>query len=414
VRIRDDFHKTTIRTLAERANQRCSNPGCQAPTSGPHTISNKSVIVGIAAHICAAAPGGKRYDSQMTAEERSDIQNGIWLCSKCAKLVDSDDRKYTPELLSKWKAGHEEAVSKELETSARTDKLFVEAVAPLGIYEQSTEQESRLEGGINSRHRIVNIPDLVRTGFRPDRVHVILNDQQESLNKQNYRFTEFLNNFVDPRWNDVPRQWRALIAGLPIIGKDIGSESLNSMAVLAGELRPYMSNDLRTMYHRRLRPTVVGILAEVQSFMDDAARAGGLHLAISAGPPTTWRDRLPWGSWGMGRSFQIDDSLLQGRWTYAFPREVIERRIDIGKTWAGFLYDIISRLPDPDRQKGQLLRKLDFVTLTYIWCKTAPQDFRPALTNMTRYPVKASDHTLAGVYKNVKEQLGKAEPERSK
>ena len=31
---------------------------------------NKIINIGVAAHICAAAPGGPRYDSAMTEEER--------------------------------------------------------------------------------------------------------------------------------------------------------------------------------------------------------------------------------------------------------------------------------------------------------------------------------------------------------
>ena len=411
MRNRDDFSKTTIRILAERANQRCSNPDCQRITSGPHSLSSKSSIVGIAAHICAASPGGKRYDPQMTSSERSDIENGIWLCEICAKLVDLDEIKYTAELLKKWKTDHEQAIAQELANSVKTDKRFVEAVARLSIYEQSTEPVQRLEGKVNSKYRMVNASDLVKAGFRPDRVHLILDRQQESLNRNNNRFIEFLNSFVDPRWRDAPWQWRALIAGLPIVGKDVGSQNLNYMAELASELHPYLSQELRTSYHRRLRPIIIGILAEIQSFMDDAARAGGLHLVIGAGPPTTWKDWLPWGSMGLGKSFKIDDSLLQGIWTYSFPQEVIEYKIDISKTWAGFLYDIVSRLPDPDRQKGQLLRKYNLTTMMLIWCYTAPEDFRPALTNITRYPVNTADHTIAALYKTLKENIDKDELE---
>jgi hypothetical protein len=345
----------------------------------------------------------------MTPDERSDIQNGIWLCSTCSKLVDSDEAKYPPEVLRRWKAEHEETVSRELANSALLNKRFVEAVARLSIYEQSAGTRSGLDVKLSSRRNIVSASDLVRTGFRTDRVHLILNDQQESLAKQNYRLTEFLNSIVDPSLHDVPRQWRALIAGLPIVGKDIGSESLNKMAELAAEVHPYLSRDLRTMYHTRLRSTIIGVLAEVQSFIDDSARAGGLPLGISGGPLTTWWDMLPWGSWGLGRSYKVDDSLLQGRWFHIFPREVVEHKIDIARTWAGFLFDVVSRLPDPDRQKGRLLRRLDFMTLMYIWCATAPQDFRPPLTGMVRYPPNSTDHTLAGLYKRMKEQSDVAE-----
>jgi hypothetical protein len=50
----------------------------------PATYSNRDTV-GEAAHISAAAPGGKRYDSSLTPEERRAPSNGIWLCELCAK-----------------------------------------------------------------------------------------------------------------------------------------------------------------------------------------------------------------------------------------------------------------------------------------------------------------------------------------
>jgi hypothetical protein len=117
--------------------------------------------------------------------------------------------------------------------------------------------------------------------------------------------------------------------------------------------------------------------------------------------------------WDSEGSYKLEDSLLQGRWYYGYPEEVMKYNINISKTWSGFLFDIISRLPDPDRQKGQLrehaspLKKYNFMELISIWCATAPQDFQPALTDIVRYPVNSSDHTVAGMYKSLKENFGK-------
>jgi ribosomal protein L37AE/L43A len=46
--------------------------------------------IGVAAHISGAAPGGPRYDASMSSEARKSINNGIWLCANCARLVDGD------------------------------------------------------------------------------------------------------------------------------------------------------------------------------------------------------------------------------------------------------------------------------------------------------------------------------------
>jgi len=52
---RDDFLAKTKRSLAERVGSLCSNPDCQASTSGPQISNEKYMNVGIAAHITAAA-----------------------------------------------------------------------------------------------------------------------------------------------------------------------------------------------------------------------------------------------------------------------------------------------------------------------------------------------------------------------
>ena len=97
--MRDDFDERTKDILALRVGGRCSNPGCQKLTSGPQVDPTKAINIGVAAHIKAASAGGKRYDSSQTSEQRKSIENGIWLCQSCAKLIDSDERKYTVELL---------------------------------------------------------------------------------------------------------------------------------------------------------------------------------------------------------------------------------------------------------------------------------------------------------------------------
>ncbi len=112
---RDDFLKATIEVLAKRVGNRCSNPDCRCPTSGPHTSPGKAVIVGVAAHITAASPGGPRFDGSLSRKQRRGITNGIWLCETCAKLVDSDCARFPVEILREWKERAEEARRCEIE-----------------------------------------------------------------------------------------------------------------------------------------------------------------------------------------------------------------------------------------------------------------------------------------------------------
>ena len=100
---RDDFTKATRDILRARAGDVCSNPGCRVPTSGPAPSPDKVLNGGIAAHITAAAKGGKRYNPSFTPEQRKDPSNGIWLCIKCASMVDKDEFAYSVEYLNNWK-----------------------------------------------------------------------------------------------------------------------------------------------------------------------------------------------------------------------------------------------------------------------------------------------------------------------
>lgn len=107
---RDEFPKSVKLALAQRAGYLCSI--CHALTIGPSEESEDSVnLTGVAAHISAASPGGRRYVATMTPAERSRIDNGIWLCTTHSDLIDGDEVTYTIPYLKKIKKNHEERIS---------------------------------------------------------------------------------------------------------------------------------------------------------------------------------------------------------------------------------------------------------------------------------------------------------------
>lgn len=117
-RNRDDFTEATKRTLALRANYRCSYPGCGKPTSGPSEESPANhVSIGVAAHIHAAAPGGPRYAPEMPSEARAAVTNGVWLCQSHSRLVDGDRIRFTAAKLADMRADHERRVRAEMDGS---------------------------------------------------------------------------------------------------------------------------------------------------------------------------------------------------------------------------------------------------------------------------------------------------------
>jgi hypothetical protein len=113
--MRDDFPLAVKELLAKRVAYHCSNPGCRHVTSGPQENPTRVINIGVAAHITAASPDGPRHDPSLTAEQRGSVDNGIWLCQSCGKLVDNDELRYTVAGLRDWKRVAEASAARDLE-----------------------------------------------------------------------------------------------------------------------------------------------------------------------------------------------------------------------------------------------------------------------------------------------------------
>lgn len=100
---RDDFSPATKRIIERQARGHCSNPACRRLTHAATSDGAGEINIGQASHICAAAPGGPRYDPQMTSDERAAADNGIWLCDVHGRAVDAKDSKFTVGELRAWK-----------------------------------------------------------------------------------------------------------------------------------------------------------------------------------------------------------------------------------------------------------------------------------------------------------------------
>jgi hypothetical protein len=100
----------------QRSGARCARPECGRDTLGPSkTLKEKGQILGEAAHIKAASPGGARYDSSQSEEERHSAENGLWLCERCASLVDKNDgADFSVGELKTWKIASEKAALERL------------------------------------------------------------------------------------------------------------------------------------------------------------------------------------------------------------------------------------------------------------------------------------------------------------
>jgi hypothetical protein len=176
---RDEFPRKAKQALALRAAYLCSFRGCQRPTSGPsHESPNAVSMTGKAAHIHAAAPGGRRYLASMTPKERADISNGIWLCAFHADLVDKDEVTYTADLLRAMKREHEANCDQRHRDATRAGQSIHDliAIGPdivfcgdfLGVdqSEWSFHLQDYVEGDL---HALLTFIEPLRTGQLPGR-----------------------------------------------------------------------------------------------------------------------------------------------------------------------------------------------------------------------------------------------------
>jgi hypothetical protein len=166
--MRDDFDSSTKLTLAKRVGFRCSNPSCRKPTSGPQSVPTKAINIGVAAHITAASQGGPRYDRNLSSSKRKSIENGIWLCQSCAKLVDSDPERYTVEVLLQWKRTAERMALLEVESTYPDRRDTNDPLDNLTVLLDSPENWVKVKGDEYIRHRYNPEFVIKRDGDAPD------------------------------------------------------------------------------------------------------------------------------------------------------------------------------------------------------------------------------------------------------
>ena len=125
---RDDFSPKMIEALGKRASYICSNPDCRCLTLCPSDKDpEKYIYIGKAAHVTGAAKNGPRYNPSILSEEREAIENGIFLCSNCAEMIDKNKGiDYPVDLLCKWKDEHEKWVKRNLNKSQHSLVTIVE------------------------------------------------------------------------------------------------------------------------------------------------------------------------------------------------------------------------------------------------------------------------------------------------
>jgi hypothetical protein len=103
---RPNISRLTIKQLYSKSGNQCAYPDCVAKNFDDQGKNMSSI-----AHISAISPGGPRYDSNLTIEDRNDISNLLILCYKHHREIDHDNPdNYSIEVLKKMKTDHESTV----------------------------------------------------------------------------------------------------------------------------------------------------------------------------------------------------------------------------------------------------------------------------------------------------------------
>lgn len=106
------------KNLALRSGNACAYPTCgKELTFDSVHPDDDSKVIGKAAHIAAASPGGPRYDPTMTDQQRSSIDNLLFLCGDHHDAVDSQLGYHTTDFLRDAKETHEALVRRSVRTS---------------------------------------------------------------------------------------------------------------------------------------------------------------------------------------------------------------------------------------------------------------------------------------------------------
>jgi hypothetical protein len=136
---RAEFSQSVIRIAKERAAYICSNPNCRLMTIGP-SASDENLVeyIGEVAHILPAKKKGPRETIPFDPNERSSIDNAIFLCGSCARMIDKNKGiDYPAKTLKEWRTKHyswiRENINKQLSRTTANETFHNHGNVVFGI-----------------------------------------------------------------------------------------------------------------------------------------------------------------------------------------------------------------------------------------------------------------------------------------
>src|SRR5262249_20718774 len=102
---RPSLSTPVVKSLFAYSGNQCAMPNCPNPL-----LAQSGTILGKIAHICAASPGGARYEASMKQPERHAASNLFIVCGTCHDIIDDPNNEddYPAPLLRKYKKQHED------------------------------------------------------------------------------------------------------------------------------------------------------------------------------------------------------------------------------------------------------------------------------------------------------------------
>ena len=91
---------------------------CRRPLIEQATADARPYVIGEAAHNVGSSPLATRGDSPLTVDERNEIDNAVYLCAICHKLVDKDKKSFPDDVVSRMRQEHLDWVRIQLEFDA--------------------------------------------------------------------------------------------------------------------------------------------------------------------------------------------------------------------------------------------------------------------------------------------------------
>jgi hypothetical protein len=227
---RAEFPQPVKKIAKERAGFICSNPDCRLMTIGPsESDENQVIFMGQVAHILPAKKNGPRDIPNFDPDERSNIENAIYLCGTCAGMIDKNKGSDFPvEKLKGWREEHHiwmrQNINKQLSAMPFTLNVQNNGNTVYGV--QNVNYIKPVEPQIENQsishdkiifERLMALCDEDRTVYILNRIknsHRILSSEQDLLEDVSEFLKKASNTFLDPDLTQATSVFTGQLVGL--------------------------------------------------------------------------------------------------------------------------------------------------------------------------------------------------------